>query len=82
MTPQPQPADRCPARPGAPGYPALAATVDEAATMPGPYARTAKAWSLMQLERQLRPEASSRGARRGGDALTSQRRSPRPGTPR
>ena len=39
MTPQPQPADRCPARPGAPGYPALAATVDEAATKPGPYTR-------------------------------------------
>jgi len=36
MTPQPQPADRCPARLGAPGYLALAATVDEAATKPGP----------------------------------------------
>jgi hypothetical protein len=46
------------------------------------YARTAKAWSLMQLERQLRPEASSRSTRRSGNALTSQRRSPRPGTPR
>jgi hypothetical protein len=36
----------------------------------------------MQLERPLRPEASSRSTRRGGGALTSQRRSPRPGTPR
>jgi hypothetical protein len=83
MTPQPQPADRCPARPGAPGYLALAVAVHEAATKPGPLsARTAKAWSLRQRERQLRSGAFSRGTRRGGGGLASQRRSARPGTPR
>jgi hypothetical protein len=76
-TPEPQWADRCPARSGAPGYQAPTVTVHGAATRPGPLpARTAKVWNLMRLERQLCPEASSRctprrgrGARLAGDGL-------------